>query len=676
MRITKLLSFVTLAILLSFHQSCVKDKFDDGVAPEQESETESEGVKELTSLQIPSGFEFSTHDNIVITINDSGTNIKYDVYAYNDTEYLGETVEFINDEEETETAVDYRSDVLNHILFSGTPVNGQLTHELAVPSYYEKLYVRRKEGLRYTSVILDIENNAVSYSHSSNTNKRSLSKSKLVEDYLFCVNGSAELFQVDPLDGSFTYLSDMPQGSFTAAIDQANGYLYSIGKSNPYPLMRYDIANDSWDIMGNVGRGGPRLEFNPGDGLLYFSTGAKLYTIDPNNANTLSTWNINGLHITGGGDLGFAPDNTIFLCSFSGLYRLELDNNNEYQSTRISADNLPFKPTSMTFDSNGELWLANSSSNSNLIVMDTQTGGWQYNYGPNSNTNVSFDRTINDLTTFKIIDEEAIDPDTDGDGITDSNDDFPEDADKAFEQFTPSKYGWGTVAFEDLWPFLGDYDFNDTAVNYRFVAVLNSENKAVQLDMYYEVTSDGAGLANGFGIEFENLDPNKVSSVVGTKLTQNYVVQEANGLEANQDNAVVILFDDHEGLLGIPGVVSLLFTEPITTAELGNAPFNPFLIVGNDRKHEIHLPNRARTSLGENLTDAEGQNVDPDGDFKTASGLPWAIDIIHNFKVPKERVSVNEAYNFFTQWAASGGSAYPDWYKDNPGYRNTARIKE
>ena len=91
-------------------------------------------------------------------------------------------------------------------------------------------------------------------------------------------------------------------------------------------------------------------------------------------------------------------------------------------------------------------------------------------------------RTINDLTTFRVFTELLIDPDSDGDGIVDRDDSYPDEADKAFEMFTPSKYGWGTVAFEDLWPSNGDYDLNDLAVNYRVIAVLNAQNMAVQLD--------------------------------------------------------------------------------------------------------------------------------------------------------------------------------------------------
>ena len=257
----------------------------------------------------------------------------------------------------------------------------------------------------------------------------------------------------------------------------------------------------------------------------------------------------------------------------------------------------------------------------------------------------------------------------------DSDDEFPDDADKAFEQFTPSKYGRGTVAFEDLWPFLGDYDFNDTSVNYRFVAVLNGQNEAVQLDIHYEVTSDGATFINGFGLEFENVLPSDISAVTGTAITENYIVNETNGVEAGQDNAVVILFDNHEKQLKIPHTVSITFSSPIPSSQLGNAPFNPFLIIDMERSREIHLPNRPRTNLAANDTTVEGVNRDEDGNYATSTGLPWAINIIHNFKVPKERVPVNRAYNHFNEWVTSGGVNFSDWYKDSNGYRNESDLK-
>lgn len=683
-------SLFAFALLLSI-QSCVKEKFNDGLSPEEEAETEQESSgEELTDLQIPEDFDFTTSETTTITINDNTSNAIYTVYAYNDSQYNLTQIDVTNDEGEPSTETIFDTDELNQVLFTGRPVNGTLQYTLKTPSYYSQIYVRRKEGSSFTSEIVDIQNGAANYNFSDNSGKirkaeissfknkinRSRTSAKNIEiDTLFAVNGSGQLFSINPLDGGLKELAAMPMGSYTAAIDHANMYLYSIGKNNGNPLMRYDMINDSWTTIANVGMGGPRLDYNENDGLLYFSTGAKVYTIDPTNATVLTTWDINNLDVTGGGDLAFAADGTLFLSSFGGLYRLDLDGNNDYQATRISADNLPFNPTSMTFDSNNELWLAANGSNSELIIMDTVTGGWEYIYGPEATSEIEFGRTINDLTTYTVT-EDIEDPDTDGDGITDSNDEFPDDADKAFEQFTPSKYGWGTVAFEDLYPFLGDYDFNDTAVNYRFVAIQNAQNEVVELDIHFEVTSDGAGFINAFGIEFESIAPNLIQSVTGTVLTENYINVAANGTEEGQSRAVVMLFDNHATMLHVPSTATIKFTTPITTNQLGLAPFNPFLIVNKNRGKEIHLPNRFRTSLGVNDTSVEGVNRDVDGNFRTDSGLPWAIDIIHNFKPPKERVPVNQAYNFFSDWATSGGTSYQDWYKDNSGYRNSSKLKE
>jgi LruC domain-containing protein len=350
-----------------------------------------------------------------------------------------------------------------------------------------------------------------------------------------------------------------------------------------------------------------------------------------------------------------------------------LDANNNYQSTRISSDNLPFSPTSMTFDSNQELWLADSNSSSNLIIMDTQTGGWKYKYGANANNNTDFGRAINDLTTFRVYADIIDQIDTDGDGVLDQDDAFPTDAEAAFEFFTPSKYGKGTIAFEDLWPSTGDYDFNDAALSYQAIAILNADNLAVRLDFICNIKANGAGFTNGIGFEIEGLVPSKVESVTGAVLTQNFIKLNANGTEANQTNAVIILADDVDNILK-ETTISIKFIAPISTSLLGVAPFNPFIIANKVREKEIHLPYRNITSLGNRSVNFTGVNKDPDGNFVSSNGFPWAISIIHDFKVPIEKVDITNAYNFFSTWAESGGSQFIDWYKDNPGNRNEDKI--
>ena len=637
----------------------------------QDVEPVENGETEIRVIDIPNGFDYRTHESVQITIADNSAYAKYDVFAYSDEYYLGNQT-FENPEGEMMNEDVFKEDVINKPIFTGAPKDGVLVQTVSLPKYCNKVYIRRNESLNFSAELVDVIGGEVNYTFTG-TSRAALSRTN-VADYLFCVNGSAELFQVDPLNGDLTMLSEMPMGSYTAAIDQDNLVMYSIGRSNPYPLMKYDIQNDEWSTMANLGFGGPRLDFNTEDKLLYFSNKDYLRSIDPVSGAVLNEWDINGIHNDNGGDIAFAQDGTLFLASFSGLYRCDFDSaTNEYNAVRISADNLPFMPTSMTIDSNQELWLANSASSSDLIIMDTVTGGWQYQYGINAGNNTDFGRTINDLTTLKVYSDTPDDTDTDNDGIPDSDDDFPEDPDKAFEVFTPSKYGTGTIAFEDLWPSYGDYDFNDVALNYRAIAILNADNLAVQVDFICNVKANGAGFTNGLGIEIEGVSSSQVESVTGPVYTQGYINLNPNGTEANQDNAVVIFTDDQDNFLN-ETTVSIKFTEPISTTVLGAAPFNPFIIINKDRDKEVHLPYRSLTNLGTGVSFAEGVNSDPDGNFISDNGYPWAISVIHDFKVPKERVPVDEAYNFFATWATSGGLEYNDWYKDNPGYRNNSKI--
>ena len=625
------------------------------------------------NINIPVGFDYSTYKTIKVRIDDNTPYAKYDVFAYTSESYFV-GLETYEDQYGNIVSDDtYRNDVLNKQIFSGVINNGVIEQSINIPTFYDQVYIRRNDNLNFTSSIETIVGDQVNYVYTAESTGRSM-QSTVVNDYLYCVNGSGELFQVDPLTGVLTYLSDMPMGSWTCAIDQENKVLYSIGRSSPYPLMKYSIEANSWDIIANLGIGGPRLDFNKQDRLLYFSKNDKLYTFDPDSGENIDIWTINGLHNTSGGDLAFAEDGTLFLCTFSGLYKLEMNGNNQYDSTRISADNLPFQPTSMTFDSNQELWLSNNANSSDLIIMDTITGGWQYVYGISAGNNTDFERTINDLTTFRIYSEEIESIDSDGDGILDRDDSYPNDSNKAFEIFTPSKYGTGTIAFEDLWPSNGDYDFNDVALNYQAIAILNAQNLVVQLDFVCKVKSNSAGFVNGIGIELEGVSPSLIDNINGPMYTEGYIDLNQNGTESNQENAVIILTDNADNML-FETTISIVFNESITTEALGVAPFKPFIIANKVRENEVHMPYQSTTSLGNNSIQFNGSNYDLDGNFISNNGYPWAISIIHDFKVPKESIKIYNAYNHFISWAESGGIEYKDWYKDNPGNRNDDMLK-
>lgn len=66
--------------------------------------------------------------------------------------------------------------------------------------------------------------------------------------------------------------------------------------------------------------------------------------------------------------------------------------------------------------------------------------------------------------------------DTDGDGVADLNDKFATDPARAYISYYPAEQVYRTLAFEDNWPKLGDYDMNDMVIRYRYSMINNAQN--------------------------------------------------------------------------------------------------------------------------------------------------------------------------------------------------------
>ncbi len=284
--------------------------------------------------------------------------------------------------------------------------------------------------------------------------------------------------------------------------------------------------------------------------------------------------------------------------------------------------------------------------------------------------------------------------DSDGDGVDDDLDDYPNDASRAFNVYYPNQTDWGTLAFEDLWPGKGDYDFNDLVLDYHFKSVLNASNQLVEFFTDYSVRAVGASLKNGFGFMLGG-NPAKVASVSGTHLTENYIHNNTNGTEQGQTNTVIILFDNAFRNIGSSGStfintkedvpyvdpdtnqLHVLYATPVSVSTTGTAPYNPFLIVNGERGKEVHLAGQKPTDLVNTSyfdTYADATNPATGKYYQTENNLPWALDLPVSFAYPKEQVDILSAYNHFGQWAESGGNDYPDWYMDKPGYRVSSNI--
>ncbi len=613
-------------------------------------------IKNIENIDVPTDFKYQTSKTILLRITDK-TLAKYVVS--DDFGTLG-------------------------TLFSS---NEEVEMEFVVATSTQEISLKRtsfKDGT-VTESQVQITQDIATYNH-KNANKRLANEGCV--DKLYAVNNQGGFYNINNAAGvnntsryQATSLGSLQGGgSIACALDQENNYVYyNVGRT----MYRYNVLTDNFETVftSNPFNGSyPRLEYK--DGLFYMSNDqGKMYIVNASTNQIIQYYNIQGfINSKTGGDLAFASDGQLYLACFSGLYKFTSfdDVNEKAYITRISAENFPHQLTSMAIDRNDDIYVGTVDNNSRLLKMSIQDGSYeqvaQYNH------------RINDLTAWRCADEDIVSDDTDGDGVIDDLDAFPNDSTKASETFTPSELGWGSIAFEDLWPGKGDYDFNDLVVNYRFTHMLNAQNQTVESILTFKIGAINASYQNGFGIELP-FDESLIASVTGSQLTEGALISLNNkGLEEGQNNPVIIVFDNafEHGNYGECAQqpdeeISILITyvNPVDPSSLGSAPYNPFIFIDGNRSNEVHLSDKAPTSkVNTSLfgTVQDDSNEETNRYYKTATNLPFAIHIIHNFRNPRERKAINLGYTKFVEWAESGGTVYTDWYKDNSGYRNTQHL--
>ncbi len=270
--------------------------------------------------------------------------------------------------------------------------------------------------------------------------------------------------------------------------------------------------------------------------------------------------------------------------------------------------------------------------------------------------------------------------DADDDGVNDDYDEYPNDPARAFNVYYPSQAGMASVAFEDLWPSKGDYDLNDVVVDYNYHAVTNGSNQIVDLNAKYKLRAAGGTFQNGFSVILPFQRANMTLKEGSTIL----------GIESGTLEGILNVFSNSKSIINtyntLPGktyietdtlYAKISLTNPVEAA-LG--VFNPFIYInetGKGRGYEVHLPGKVPSTLVNNSvlgTSADATNPAAGVYYKTATGLPFAISIPEKFDYPYEREQIILAHLKFAQWVQSGGSQFPDWYKNLAEYRNNSKI--
>jgi len=262
--------------------------------------------------------------------------------------------------------------------------------------------------------------------------------------------------------------------------------------------------------------------------------------------------------------------------------------------------------------------------------------------------------------------------------------------------YYPSANGWTTLAYEDLWPYEGDYDMNDVVFHYRTVTV-KRDGQLQRVDAYGQLVAIGASYHNGFAIRIPGV---QASAVDTQKMRFRYAfnggdqVEQSNPIEADSNELIAIVTQDVWELVETDCAyyrtsadcrddvqfefeLSLPFSE-LQPASAISTLYDPFIFATPNRYHgsyfashpgrewEMHLADiapteQADTSIfnsGDDTSDSESQRY-----FKNSNNLPWAMEVGTSWKHPRTGVDLIKAYPKFRDHILSDKTEHNDWYQ-------------
>jgi len=306
---------------------------------------------------------------------------------------------------------------------------------------------------------------------------------------------------------------------------------------------------------------------------------------------------------------------------------------------------------------------------------------------------------ISAIGTEEIVSYNTETPDTDLDGIIDVMDAWPSDPSRAYTERSPTE-GYATLVYEDLYPSLGDADYNDLVVHYFYETVLNGFGEVKEFQGTFQFTARGSHLDHAFGIALRGVSP----SVGGKVNIERFFVDDTKQQVLNQnlslyqgtnrDGSTYVRVKDvcESTIYQLPGLISMFanterpypeqstassrlvieFNDAIDSSMVTKSLIDPFLYVDNGfAKIDIHLPGfEGFTERPSHLPLEVGPNS-----FINDDGWPWAMELPVDFKFPLEGVPVGTynnkeaAYDYFDDWATTSGNQSQDWYI-HPKYKN------
>jgi LruC domain-containing protein len=243
----------------------------------------------------------------------------------------------------------------------------------------------------------------------------------------------------------------------------------------------------------------------------------------------------------------------------------------------------------------------------------------------------------------------------------------------------PFEGGSAVLAYEDQWPYLTDYDYNDVVleVHWRF----DSSGGLVQRALLTVdpialggAESNGLGLQLPAGVGKEGLVVRRrVGSGGSGSAEPSYGAWAELSLAGDAAPTVVVssnlreLFGGEDGRInaGVEGKdgrtgqrIELQLDWPVGVAlDLGLAPFDLFVFRSGDPSHEIHLPSfQGTAAMNAALFDAAGNARPPAGNkwYVNDRGIPAALNLLTAAVYPREAVRIETVFPDVVRFAEHG----------------------
>ncbi|MEG2318443.1 MAG: LruC domain-containing protein [Rikenellaceae bacterium] len=256
--------------------------------------------------------------------------------------------------------------------------------------------------------------------------------------------------------------------------------------------------------------------------------------------------------------------------------------------------------------------------------------------------------------------------------------------------------GMGTMMFEDLWPYYGDYDFNDMAFNYRIQMNMSKYNKVNQLFITLRIASVGGSIPYDLYLQLNNVKGSQIGEafkyIDKNSVNPTNIVQIKEGSYASEP--ALFRFDNIKENSKRPKGGSYLNTvkgyeisksdmvemsffidfgnggTSFDIADMGLDAFNFFIArkdITNNKYTEIHLGGQKPSFLGgadyDHLKGLSSQSNKSTNFYYSNTNLVWGVNVPAEIDHAYEGIVFTYAYPEFAAWAQSAGAVNQDWYK-------------